>query len=75
MANGNLGCDKIVTADTKKKKVDAVKYATVLELFEVLCFSFELISVLLRGGKAFCQEVTLQSWVDINVGVQRTWRA
>lgn len=31
--------------------------------------------VLLRGGRALCQEVTLQSRADINVGVQRTWRA
>lgn len=57
-----------------------------LRLFEVSLFplllSLSLFSplslslfVLLRRGKALCQEVTLQSRVDINVGVQRTWRA
>lgn len=62
----------------ERKNVDAVKYVTELGLFEVSLFLSPLslsLFVLLRGGKALCQEVTLQSRVDINVGVQRTWKA
>lgn len=64
----------------ERQNVGAVKYVTELGLFEVSLFFFLSplslsLFVLLRGGKALCQEVTLQSRVDINVGVQRTWRA
>lgn len=62
----------------ERKNVDAVKYVPELGLFEAsLCLSPLSLSlfVLLRGGRALCQEVTLQSRVDINVGVQRTGKA
>lgn len=65
----------------ERKNVDAVKYVTELGSFEVFSLFLSLsplslsLFVLLRGGKALCQEVTLQSRVDINVGVQRTWKA
>lgn len=62
----------------ERKNVDAVKYVTELGLFEVSLFLSPLslsLFVLLRGGEALCQEVTLQLRVDINVGVQRTWKA